>query len=171
MEDLNNVIEFKSNFLDMPYQRLIVWVMGCVFGFILVWLSHGHIVLILCGIVLLLMPLLFEYQTYNIRNKSFIYIKDNTIEVKVWSRRAKTYPIDCIEKVMVVDFDKDDVTANMKSFVFPVAFGQGGGDIIPQVGVLVFFKRSYIKSVYPIFFNPSDPALFAKTLTERIKND
>ena len=150
MEDLNNVIEFKSNFLDMPYQRLIVWVMGCVFGFILVWLSHGHIVLILCGIVLLLMPLLFEYQTYNIRNKSFIYIKDNTIEVKVWSRRAKTYPID---------------------FVFPVAFGQGGGDIIPQVGVLVFFKRSYIKSVYPIFFNPSDPALFAKTLTDRIKND
>ena len=72
---------------------------------------------------------------------------------------------------MVVDFDKYNVTANMKSFVFPVAFSQGAGDIIPQVGVLVFFKRSYIKSVYPIFFNPSDPALFAKTLTERIKNE
>ena len=171
MDNLSNGLEFRCNFVKEPLTQLIVWLLGFVSGFAFILAAHGFIGIVLCGLCLIALPFWWEYQTYNFRHKSFIFIKDNVIEIKVWSRRAKTYPIDCIEKVMVVDFDKDEVTSVMKCCVFPVAFGYAGGDIIPKVGVLIFFKRSYLKSVYPIFFNPSDPDLFAKTLTERIKNE
>lgn len=79
----------------------------------------------------------------------------------------KSYPVKYIEQIEVVDLDSDKWGKYCKDNLFPMGFGRGGDGIIPPTGVLVFFTREYIKSVRPIFLNPSDPELFVRTVNER----
>lgn len=121
--------------------------------------------MLIVGLFVLAMPIYWSAIIHQIRTKSFIYLTDNEIVVKVWGRREKTFPINEIEAVEIVDFDKDVVDKRMKYYTLPVSFGRGG-DIIPNRGVLVFFKKKWIKSVHPVFFNPADSERFANALNE-----
>lgn len=163
---------FPCNFSDAKLSsRLFIWTLSIVYAVAILSASHNIAILLILGISVLLLPVIWEIMLYYIRTKSYILLTpDNEIALKVWSRRIKSYPIDHIERICVVDFDSDITDKLMKDYAFPVSFGRGGDDLIPDKGVLIFFQRRYIKSVRPVFFNPSDPELLADALKNRLKN-
>lgn len=163
---------FPCNFSDAKLSsRLFIWTLSIVYAVAILSASHNITILLILGISVLLLPVIWEIMLYYIRTQSYILLTpDNEIALKVWSRRINSYPIDHIERICVVDFDSDITDKLMKDYAFPVSLGRGGDDLIPDKGVLIFFQRRYIKSVRPVFFNPSDPELLADALKNRLKN-
>lgn len=100
-----------------------------------------------------------------IRKKSVIELTDNDIVVKRWPCRHKSFPIDKIESVHVVDFDMDCVDKQTKDYMLPMSMGMV--ELYPRKGVIVFFDRNWIKSIRPVFFNAANPDLFAAVLSNR----
>ena len=77
--------------------------------------------------------------------------------------RHKSFPIDKIDSIHIVDFDKDKVDKLMQDYRLPMAMGRV--NLYPRKGVIVFFNRKWIKSVQPILFNPMDCNQFATALS------
>ena len=114
----------------------------------------------------MLIPLWFEFGIYMIRTRSFIELTDNNeIVARRWMCRHKSYPVDRIESIHVVDFDKNKTDKLMRDYVLPMPMGKVS--LYPSKGVIVFFDRKWIKSVRPVFFNAADSEQFAMVLAKK----
>lgn len=157
---------FRCNFTVSLLSRLFVWIPSAILLAITLLIADGTVFILVAAAFCLIAPFLWELQMHNIRNKSFICLTaDGKMTIKVWPGCTKSYPVDRIEEVRVVDFSSADAGIKMKDCLPPVSFDRGDG-LLPKQGVLVFFERKYIKSVRPVFLNPADPELFASALAE-----
>lgn len=167
MSNKNEATVFECNFINAPLSdRLMVWGYSVILMLVLTLISNnGHFYIILtCDILLMLIPIWFEFAVHMIRTRSFITLTDKEIVVKRWMSHRVSYPIDKIECVRVVDFDTDHVDKLTQYYRLPMPMGRV--NLYPQKGVIVFFDRKWIKSVHPVFFNPANTRLFAQTLAE-----
>jgi hypothetical protein len=98
------------------------------------------------------------------RTRSIIELVDNEIVVRGWIRFRKSFPVDKIESIRVVDFDTDKVDKLTNDYM--LARPMRRVNLCPRKGVIVFFERKWIKSVRPVFFNAADPDQFANALSE-----
>lgn len=170
MDDRQNQI-FPCRFLDAPLLfRMSLWIFS-ITAAVIFFAIGGHAAVYVFGCVYALIPVLCEYTMYCMRTKSRICLTaDGWIIVKYWSYKRKTYPVSEIESVHVVDFDTDIPDKRMKDYMLPVSMGRGG-DMVPNQGVLVFFKRSWFKSVRPVFFNMADSESFAAALSRTVSKN
>lgn len=170
MADNNGETIFECNFTDASlFDRLSVWCFSV--GMILVFAfipKHGYAYLfaIIFSLIYVLVPLCFEFMIYMIRKRSFIKLTDNNeILVKRWMCRSKSFPIDKIESIRVVDFAQTNTDKLTRDYMLPMPMGKV--DLYPSKGVIVFFDRKWIKSVRLIFFNPAYPEEFATALAKK----
>ena len=157
---------FKCYFTDVSlFDRLSVWGYSVVMIIVLALIhKKGHIATVLfLGLLFTLIPLWFEFMSHMIRTRSYIKLTDRIV-FKIWMNRSCSFPIDKIESIRVVDFDKDNVDRLTQQYRLPISMGYV--NLYPQKGVIVFFDRKWIKSVQPIFFNASNPEQFAMALAK-----
>lgn len=159
---------FHCNFLSTPLSsRFFNWVAALAFEVVILCNTHDLKIIIPFCTAILLFPLSWEVSLHYIREKSCIKLTENEIIVSIWIRKVKSYQVQYIEQIEIVDLNSDKWGKYFKDSLYPIGFGRGGDGLIPPTGVLVFFRREYIKSVRPIFLNPSDPELFVKTVNEK----
>lgn len=161
---------FKCYYTDAPLSdRIFVWTMSVCMIIVLITFASSSKTGNKCLAVIFVMlymfiPLWFEYGIYMMRTRSIIELVDNEIVVRGWIRFRKSFPVDKIESIRVVDFDTDKVGKLTNDYM--LARPMGRVNLCPRKGVIVFFERKWIKSVRPVFFNAADPDQFANALSE-----
>lgn len=85
--------------------------------------------------------------------ESYLEITDDgRLECTYKGRVKISYPISEIESIEEASLEQ----AEKKYAKFPVTLNTRGRELYPERGVLVTFNRSWIKSVFPVYFNPVD---------------
>lgn len=79
-------------------------------------------------------------------------------------RKEVSYPINEIISIEESSF-KD---ARKKRATVPIQVDHWG-DLYPSEGVSITFNRAWIKSIFPVYFNPADREGFIYAINERIK--
>lgn len=80
--------------------------------------------------------------------------------------REVSYPINeikTIEPATIKDVEKKYAT-------FPIVVNTKGDELYPPEGVLITFNRAWIKSVFPVYFNPADREGFIYAIRQRIES-
>lgn len=157
---------FKCYYTDAPlFDRIYVWGLCVCVVIALALLTKGGntLLVVIFSLIFMLIPLWFEFGIYMVRTRSSIELTDDEIVVRRWLCGSKSFPIDKVETIRIVDFDKDKVDKLTKDYRLPMAMGRV--DLYPRKGVIVFFDRKWIKSVQPILFNPADLSQFANALS------
>lgn len=161
---------FKCYYTDAPlFDRSMVWGMSVCVIIVLIALASSFKtgnkgIAVFFVLLYMLIPIWFELVIYMTKRKGFIELIDNQIVFRAWMRSRKSFPVDKIERIQVVDFDTDCVDKLTKDYMLPTPMGRVS--LYPQKGVIVFFERKWIKSVRPVFFNAADPDQFAGALSE-----
>lgn len=155
---------FKCNYTDPPlFDRIFVWGFSICMVIVLVLIPQAGYIAVIFALIYMLIPLWFEFGIYMVKARSSLELTDNEIIVRRWMCRHKSFPIDKIDSIHIVDFDKDKVDKLMQDYRLPMAMGRV--NLYPRKGVIVFFNRKWIKSVQPILFNPMDCNQFATALS------
>lgn len=166
MDDKSGERIFECYYTDAPLaDRLSVWgiSIAMILVFTLIIKVNNIYLLVIACLIYVFIPLWFEFGVYMIRTRSIIELTDNNeIVVRRWMCRRKSYPIDKIESIRVVDFDEDSIDRLTRDCIFPMPVGNVNQ--YPTKGVIVFFDRKWIKSVRPVFFNAANPEQFAIAL-------
>ena len=79
-------------------------------------------------------------------------------------RKEVRYPINEIRSIEGSSL-KD---AERKYATFPMVLNTKGEELYPAEGVLITFNRAWIKSVFPVYFNPADTQGFISAIRERM---
>ena len=90
---------------------------------------------------------------------------DGQLKCKFKGRKEVSYPINeikTIEPATIKDVEK-------KYAIFPIVVNTRGDELYPPEGVLITFNRAWIKSIFPVYFNPADREGFITAINERIK--
>lgn len=90
---------------------------------------------------------------------------DNILKCKYKGHREVCYPITEIKRIKAVTLKQ----AEKEFALFPVILNSKGEELYSENGVLITFNRSWIKSVFPIYFNPEDAEGFIAAIRQRIK--
>ena len=100
-----------------------------------------------------------------VRESYFTITSDNRL-ICVYKGRAKIeYPIKEIIKIEEVTLKQ----AELKHARFPVILNSRGEELYPSNGVLITFNRAWIKSVFPVYFNPKDIEGFILAIKQRME--
>ena len=89
---------------------------------------------------------------------------DGILKCVFKGRKELIYPINeikAIEQATIKDVEKKYAT-------FPIALDRWN-ELYPPEGVLITFNRAWIKSIFPVFFNPVDIEGFISAIRTRIK--
>ena len=96
---------------------------------------------------------------------SYIEItSDGQLKCKFKGKREVGYPISeikTIEPASIKDVEKKYAT-------FPIVLNSRGAELYPPEGALITFNRSWIKSVFPVYFNPTDIEGFISAIRKRM---
>ncbi len=90
---------------------------------------------------------------------------DGQLKCKFKGKKEVSYPINeikTIEPATITDVEKKYAT-------FPIVLNIRGDELYPSEGVLITFNRAWIKSVFPVYFNPVDIEGFISAIRKRIK--
>lgn len=90
---------------------------------------------------------------------------DNILKCKYKGRREVCYPIKEIKTIKEATLKQ----AEKEFALFPVTLNTKGEELYSENGVLISFNRSWIKSVFPIYFNPEDVEGFIAAIRQRMK--
>ena len=90
---------------------------------------------------------------------------DNILKCKYKGRRIVCYPIKEIKTIKEATLKQ----AEKEYALFPVILNSKGEELYSEKGVLITFNRSWIKSVFPIYFNPEDVGGFIAAIRQRMK--
>ena len=89
---------------------------------------------------------------------------DGQLKCNFKGKKEVIYPINeikTIEQASIKDVEKKYAT-------FPMVLNTKGEELYPSEGVLITFNRSWIKSVFPVYFNPKDIEGFLSAIRQRI---
>lgn len=90
---------------------------------------------------------------------------DGKLKCKYKGRAKVCYPINEIKSIEEASLKE----AEKKYAVFPVTLNTRGMELYPETGVLITFNRSWIKSVFPVYFNPADVEGFIAAIKQKTK--
>lgn len=90
---------------------------------------------------------------------------DGMLRCKFKGSKEVSYPIKEIRSIEESSL-KD---AEKKYATFPTVLNIRGEELYPPTGVLITFNRAWIKSVFPVYFNPEDISGFISAIRKRIK--
>ena len=96
----------------------------------------------------------------------FEITSDGILRCKFKGRKELIYPINeikAIEAASIKDVEKKYAT-------FPIVLNTKGEELYPPEGVLITFNRAWIKSVFPVYFNPADREGFIYAIRQRIES-
>lgn len=123
------------------------------------WLSFSYIVIIV------LMSVIGMISLRKLANGSYLeIISDGILKCVFNGRKEVRYPINEIRSIEESSL-KD---AERKYATFPMVLNTKGEELYPPEGVLITFNRAWIKSVFPVYFNPADIQGFMSTIRERM---
>ena len=120
---------------------------------------------------LVLIPMLASiYSVYCLRRLvkgSYFEITSDGRLVCIYNGRVKIeYPIKEIINIEEATLKQ----AERKYARFPVVLNTRGEELYPSNGVLITFNRSWIKSVFPVYFNPADVQGFMSAIRQRMES-
>ena len=99
-----------------------------------------------------------------VRESYFTITSDNRL-ICVYKGRTKIeYPVKEISKIEEGTFEQ----AIQKHAMFPVVLSRGE-ELYPSKGVLITFNRAWIKSIFPVYFNPRDIEGFILAIKQRME--
>lgn len=90
---------------------------------------------------------------------------DGQLKCKFVGRKEECYPINEIKSIEPATIEE----AQKKHATRPIGLNSKGDDYYPPTGVLITFNRAWIKSVFPVYFNPADIEGFISAIKKRIK--
>ena len=106
------------------------------------------------------------FYTRNLVRYSYLEItSDDTLRCCYRGRRKIEYPIKEIKFIEEATLKQ----AAERHATFPIVLNTKGEELYPSEGVLITFNRAWKKSIFPVYFNPSDIPGFIETLKQRIK--
>lgn len=90
---------------------------------------------------------------------------DGLLKCKYKGRATVSFPIKEIASIESASIDQ----ASERYATFPVLLNNRGWELYPSEGVLITFNRRWIKSVFPVYFNPADIQGFISAV-KRVKD-
>ena len=89
---------------------------------------------------------------------------DNELKCKYLGYPKVSFPIKEIKSIEAISLKE----AEERHARYPVVLNNKGEDLYPENGVLITFNRSWIKSIFPLYFNPQDIEGFIAAMRERM---
>lgn len=133
------------------------------FGYVCI--SLGAPWLCFAFVLFLVLILVFSWSYVNtLTTKSYLEITpDGILECNFKGRGTVSYPISeiiSIEQISLAQAEKRYAT-------FPTVLNSRGWELYPDEGVLITFNRTWLKSVFPVYFNPADIQGFMAAINGR----
>lgn len=122
------------------------------------------------GLILLVLPIAaiafgVAYMRRVVEDSYLVITVDDILKCKYKGRSEVSYPIREIKTIKEATLKQ----AEEEFARFPVVLNSRGEEYYSEKGVLITFNRSWIKSVFPIYFNPKDVDGFIAAIRERMK--
>ncbi|MDE7347627.1 MAG: hypothetical protein K2N48_12925 [Muribaculaceae bacterium] len=115
--------------------------------------------------VILITSIIGMFSVRRLAKGSYLEISsDGQLKCKFKGKKEVSYPINeikTIEPATIKDVEKKYAT-------FPIVLNIRGDELYPTEGVLITFNRSWIKSVFPVYFNPKDIEGFIYAIKSRM---
>lgn len=123
-----------------------------------VWIS------IVISSAFILLCLYSLWYVNRLTNGSFLEItSDGILKCQYKGRKTVSYPIAQIRDIEAISLEE----ACSRFATFPVALNTHGAELYPADGVLITFNRAWIKSIFPVYFNPQDIRGFISAINQR----
>lgn len=156
----------KSNALTLVVYTIIMTV---ILGYISwnanntrlsIWLSFFYIVFIILTLVIGMI------SVRKLARDSYIELtSDDILRCRFKGSKEVSYPINEIRSIE----ESSLKNAEKKYATFPIVLNTKGEELYPQEGILITFNRAWIKSVFPVYFNPEDIPGFISAIKQRMK--
>lgn len=170
----NESLRFECAFSEKAIRSNRLWIMIYTIFVILIicliiWSSGTTPLNIWFSLALIIITVLLDAYSiiYEKRLSSGSYLEitsDGILKCLYKGRKEVSYPINEIISIEESSF-KD---ARKKRATIPIQVDKCG-DLYPSEGVLISFNRAWIKSIFPVYFNPADVDGFIHAINERIK--
>ncbi len=157
MTSLNNNLKFECAFSQSAVRNntIVVVVMS-----LLVIIPFGYLGIKLGGWIGIMLVLLFVglsiyslVYTNLLTHESYLEITEEGLLICKYKGCATvSFPIKEITSIESASLEQ----ANERYAKVPVLLNSRGWELYPSEGVLITFNRKWIKSVFPVYFNPAD---------------
>ncbi|MDE7347626.1 MAG: hypothetical protein K2N48_12920 [Muribaculaceae bacterium] len=174
MEGENERLRFECAFSEKTIRNNRLWIIIYTILVILIlclaiWSSGLTPLNIWFSLALIVFTVLLDAYSiiYVKRLSSGSYLEitsDGILKCVYKGRKEVSYPINEIISIEKSPF-KD---ARKKRAKVPIQVDKYG-DLYPSEGVLITFNRAWIKSIFPVYFNPANIEGFIYAINERIK--
>lgn len=146
----------KSNSIAIIYPMIFLGVFAVLMGS---WL------LLSISVIFAILIYSINVWIYNkLVNESYIEITDDGILCCNYKgHKSVSYPVNEIQSI------KEGTLKDNKYATFPGVLNIRGDELYPETGVLITFNRSWIKSVFPVYFNPADIPGFISAIKQLMK--
>lgn len=120
---------------------------------------------ILISLFLIIMSVYSMTYVCRLTKQSYLEITSDGILNCVYKGRGNVrFPIKEIISIEEATIEQ----ANKKHAVSPLNLNQWKWGLYPPKGVLITFSRTWLKSVFPVYFNPADISGFISAIKQRI---
>ena len=117
------------------------------------------------NLIVLLTAIFGIYFERRLVRECYFTITENRL-ICVYKGRTKIeYPIKEISKIEEVTLEQ----VKQKHAKYPLALNNKGYELFPPKGVLITFNRAWIKSIFPVYFNPRDIEGFILAIKQRME--
>lgn len=170
MENCPDNLRFKCAFstkgITTNLRICIAFLVFVSLGIGYVCFKVGGVWIGIAVILLLIITLALCWRSLNrLTDESYLEITaDGLLKCTYSGRAAVSYPIKEITAIEESTLEQ----AGQRYATFPVVLNTRGSELYPSAGVLITFNRAYLKSVFPIYFNPADIQGFISALRRTI---
>lgn len=157
MTSLNENIRFECAFSQSAIRNntIVLVVISIPFILFLAYFGSklgGWIGIFIVALVMGLLGYGLAYMN-RLNHESYLEItRDGLIKCVYMGRPTVSFPIKEITSIESASIEQ----ANERYATLPVLLNSRGWELYPSEGVLITFNRRWIKSVFPVYFNPAD---------------
>lgn len=170
----NERLRFECAFSEKAIRNNRLWIMiynilVILIICLIIWTSGTTPLNIWFSLALIIITVLLDAYSiiYVKRLSSGSYLEitsDGILKCVYKGRKEVSYPINEIISIEESSF-KD---ARKKRATVPMQVDRWG-DLYPSEGVLISFNRAWIKSIFPVYFNPEDISGFISAIKQRMR--
>ncbi len=167
MEDEREDLRFECAFSEkaLRYNPVMAFVPVLYVGaIVLITLPKWWVGVLMVGICLALWVWMVVYMRRLARDSYLEITADGMLVCSYRGRSPVTYPIKEITDIKEASFKE----ARKEYAAVPVALNTRGDELWPPEGVLIRFRRSWLKSIFPVSFNPKDIPGFIAAIRNRM---